>query len=324
MRYDLDEYAREIWQEELEDFVPAEIFDAHTHIWDEQFATAETPESSLRYNAGFAAVRNFSQQLFPGRRCSFLLLGTPVLHIRQDAYREWCLQQAQQSQGQALAGVLLTPEISAEALSEAVRSHDLRVVKPYRCYAADQDNCRIKDFLPERLLEVADHYHLTVVLHLSRLGGCADADNLADLKLYTRKYPGITWQLAHCARAFNAALLEKSIFQLREMERLCYDTSAVCDLYSLFVLLKYEDRSRIFYGSDAIVASGMCGNYCTWGRAWAFFPGDSTATHCDSRTIPVAYENLRCLKRAAEMLGLSSKEIANIFYHNAQQFYCPQ
>ena len=34
----ITDFDREIWREELEDFVPAKIFDAHTHLWDNAFA----------------------------------------------------------------------------------------------------------------------------------------------------------------------------------------------------------------------------------------------------------------------------------------------
>ena len=40
---DYNEHDRQIWEEELADFVPARVFDAHVHLLDPALLSAETP-----------------------------------------------------------------------------------------------------------------------------------------------------------------------------------------------------------------------------------------------------------------------------------------
>ena len=41
-----------------------------------------------------------------------------------------------------------------------------------------------------------------------------------------------------------------------------------------------EDRSRVLYGSDNIVAGSVHGIYATYGHAWYFHPGEQQLEHC--------------------------------------------
>ncbi len=321
--YRVSDFDREIWAAELENFVPARVFDAHTHIWNERFATAATPESGLRLNCGPGELQRWSEMIFPGRETHFFLLATPLPAIRQPEYRDWCIEAGRRDPANAVA-VIAAPEITPEALAEAARKGEIRGLKPYRCYAPDQDTCGIRDFLPESLIEVADAFGLVIVLHLSKRDGIADAGNIRDLEYFTRRYPRVTWQLAHCARAFHPFMLEKSIHRLKHLDHLCYDISAVCESHTLALLLKYEDRRRILYGSDNISDGADVGKYVAWGRGWDCFPGNPATAHCDGRATLVVYENLRALRQAAELFDLTAKEVEDIFYHNAQRIIRPQ
>ena len=49
-------------------------------------------------------------------------------------------------------------------------------------------------------------------------------------------------------------MMEDSIRFLCDLPNIWYDTSAVNDLYSHFLLMKHEDRKRVMFGSDNVVA----------------------------------------------------------------------
>ena len=83
------DFDREIWKSELADFVPDKIFDAHAHLWNDQFATPATAVSALRFNTDLAVMQKFTGQLFPGRETHFLLLGTPMKDIDFTGDRHW-------------------------------------------------------------------------------------------------------------------------------------------------------------------------------------------------------------------------------------------
>jgi len=163
---------------------------------------------------------------------------------------------------------------------------------------------------------VADDLGLAVTLHLAKRSGAADPANLGDLDELTRRYPRVQWILAHCARGFNAFMLESSIRVLAGLPNLWYDTSAVNDLYAHYLLMKNEDRGRVFFGTDNVVAGCARGKYITYGRAWQHFAGSPDLPHCDPRATLVVYEQLRQERQVADMLGLTTAEVAAHFCGN--------
>ena len=314
------DFDREIWADELEDFVPEKVFDAHCHLWDEKLAGRnEDINSALRLNIDYRKLYDLSAEIFPDRELGFLLLPTPLAKMDTVKCNIFMGEQAALSPHHT-ASAIATPDMTAEYLAETVKKHNLCGLKVYRSFADDPANCRIADYLPESLIEVADDNSLCITMHMSRFDGIADKENLADLKYFTAKYKNVRWILAHCARAFNSYTLEKNIFILRDMPNLNYDLSAVCDCRSHYLLFKHENLSRIMFGTDNIDAGGVHAKYITWGKGWQYFTG-MDVPHCRKEATYVCYEGLRSIKQAADMAGLNRKDIEDIFFNNAMRFF---
>ena len=317
---DYTDFDRSIWESELDDFVPDTVFDAHAHCWDDAYAgTNDNPESALRYPGGYTELKAHADEIFPNRCTGFNLLGMPVAGMDCRGFQEYMGRQIQLNPLH-LASTAVVPDMTAEEMDSFIRKYRFTGLKPYRLHTSDPANCRIRDYLPEAQMEVADAHRLTITLHLSRFDGIADEWNQRDLKELTAKYPNVRWILAHCARAFNAYTIEKSIFFLRELPNVWYDLSAVCDTRSHYLLMKHEDIRRLMFGSDNIIAGLDHGKYVTWGRGWQFFRAGEQP-HCDSRCTMVVYEQLRCMKQAAEMAGLSADDIERVFWRNAADLF---
>ena len=320
LRFGYTERDREFWELYLEDFVPAKLYDMHVHLRKEK-GQEHLPGSTniLRTEIDLDTLQEYSSYCYPGRECHFLLLGTPVAGMDVRNHNAWLAGEVRKDPD-SVGGMIVAPETRPEELDAAFSSGHFHAVKPYRIFASDPARARITEFLPERLLEVIDHYRKAVTLHLSMPEGPASEPNLKDLRDLTSRYPGVKWILAHCARAFNANFLVRSIHVLKHLPNLFYDTSAVNDLYTHCLLLKYEDRTRIMFGSDNFAAGGAHGKYITYADAWQFFPGSPPLEHCRPDAVPVVYEQLLQQKRAADMLELSQDEINRIFCGNAQRF----
>jgi len=315
-------FDQEIWDTELASFVPETVYDMHIHMWSEIHRGQLTSEATgLRLDIDYKDHIAWAQKLFPGREMHYLLLGTPIPGgINIEGHNDWMAQEMKQDPESAI-NMLVTPDMTPDYVAEQVRKHNFLGLKPYRIFAPEPHHCRIQDFLPESFIEVADHLGLAITMHLSKPDGPADADNQKDLTYYTKRYPRAQWILAHCARAFNCFMLERAIQFLTQLPNIWYDTSAVNDLYSHYLLMKYEDRNRIMFGSDNIVAGCDRGKYITYGRAWALQEGiTETTAHCDSRATLVIYEQLRQEKQVAEMLELTDSEITDHFSGNAKRF----
>ena len=106
------------------------------------------------------------------------------------------------------------------------------------------------------------------------------------------------------------------------MPNIWYDTSAITDVMPHTTLMKRENHRRILFGTDNLVANAFHGKYVAMGRYWfqsgtpeqALKPGGVT-TH---RPVLSIYEQLLCMKHAAELAELSTDQIEDIFDRNAR------
>lgn len=313
-------FDREIWDKELEDFVPSVIYDMHTHIWSEAHkGTATAAADNLRAEFDYEGHLAWAAELYPGREMHYLVIGSPVPGMDTEGHNDWMAVQLAVDPKSAV-NMFVTPDMTADYVAAQVKKHNFLGLKPYRTFAPDPANARIRDFLPEPLIEVAHEMGLAITMHLSKKTGAADPENLEDLQHYTNVYPKAQWILAHCARSFNAFMLEESIHVLKEMPNIWYDTSAVNDIYSHYLLMKHENRKRVMFGSDNVVAGCARGKYITYGRAWDYFSGLSELRHCDPTPTLVIYEQLRQHRQVADMLEFTGEEIEDFFSGNAVRF----
>jgi glutamate-1-semialdehyde 2,1-aminomutase len=310
----------QIWDEELHDFVPDRVFDAHIHLFHPGHLHANAT-NAWGYT-DLATLRQWAERLYPGRETHFLVLGTPIAGIDVSAHNQWAIAQVGQDQ-QSRMNRLVTPACRLEDIERDVRDHGFIGLKPYRIFSVTGDiaQCRIHEFLPHAQLELANDLGLWVTMHLSRFHGCADEHNLADLAEYTgRRYPNVKWILAHCARSFTYWPIRQAIDRLRDMPNIWYDVSAVTDVRPMITLFTRENRKRIFYGSDGVDATYFHGQYAALGRAWQYVDADRLKLqfpHCDGRPILAIYEQLLSMKHACEIAGWSADDIEDLFWRNA-------
>ena len=313
-----NDFDRAFWDRELEGFVPRKIYDMHAHLWTETGQEHLPPaDSVLRTEIDFSSLFSWSSQVFPGRECHFLALGTPIPGVNAISQNKWLAKEVATDQKSA-AGMIVTPKTTQDELNEGFVKYKFDAVKPYRLFAPDPRSARVTDFLPESLMEIINEHGKAVTLHFSMSDGADSPQNISDMKYLTEKYPNIKWILAHCARAFNSIFLEKSIHVLKHLPNIYYDTSAVNDLYTHYLLLKHEDIKRIMFGSDNVAAGCNRGKYITYAGAWQFYPGEEQLEHCNGKATVVVYEQLLQQKRAADILELSSKEVSKLFWKNAE------
>lgn len=325
MEIHYNEHDRQIWDEELADFVPSRVFDAHVHLLNRAHLSPETPGAFLDWgDTALEVLQAWADRLYPGRETHFLVLGTPSPGIDVDAHNRWAVDQVRRDPRSRMSR-LVTPSCRVDDIRRDVEELGFVGLKPYRLFSVTGDaaQCRIEEFLPHEQMELASEMRLWVTLHLSRFHGCADPQNLADLEEFTtRRYPGIRWILAHCARSFTYWPIRRAIDRLSRMPNIWYDVSAVTDVRPLITLFSRENCSRIFYGSDGVDATYFHGQYVALGRAWQALDVakcDLRFPHCDGRPILAVYEQLLSMKHAAEIAGVSADDIANIFWRNAAE-----
>ncbi len=314
-----NEHDLQIWNEELNDFIPDRIYDAHIHM----LHLSHLPEDKRIWGqAELKDLKKWAERLYPGRDVSFLTLGTPFPEIDVAAHNKWFAEQIKEDP-KSRWNRLVTPDCTTEEIEKDFETGQMIGLKPYRFFSTtgDVNQCRIHEFLTHEQMELANHHGMWVTMHLSQPHGCADEENLKDLAEYTQsRYPNIKWILAHCARSFTYWPIREAVDRLKEMPNIWYDLSAVTDIRPVITLFKNEDHHRILYGSDGLDATYFRGQYVALGRAWQALDTESQSLkfpHCDGRPILCIYEQLLAMKQAAEIAGFSKEQVEDIFWRNA-------
>jgi predicted TIM-barrel fold metal-dependent hydrolase len=328
---DLTSLDQRIWAEELDDFVPAKVFDAHTHIYrwafdlDPNKATGPFAEGigTLFPEVTWALADEVDAALMPGRQMERLAFPFPFpLPCDFDGSNAYVAAEVKKG-GNAGRGLgLVHPGMSGADVEAMVRRTGLIGFKPYRWYATTGDAVegRLTDFMPEHQIAVADRLGLIIMMHLSKRDAIANPENIADVVRLSEKYPGAKWVLAHCARSYSPWAIEKAAAQLRGLPNVWYDTSTVCDSDALDALYMGVGVDRVMYGSDDMIGP-MRGKYITFGNAWSYLSPTNhsmSLAHCDPRMTYVRYEQLRAMKRGSRQIGLSTSQREALFYGTAR------
>ena len=313
-----------VWEEDLNEFVPQKIYDCHIHMFDKKYVDRKYHGDLHFGDADHETLRIWSNKLFPGRESHYLVLGCPHLGTDVNQHNQM-IQRELSSDPLSRANRLTTPDSSLSDIEKDIKHNGFIGLKVYRIYSVtgDKDECRIKDFLPEEQLELANDLGCWVTLHMAKQLGGGDPENLSDLEKYTIKYPNIKWILAHCARSFTYYQISKGIERLRDMPNIWYDLSAVCDTTVFYTLFSKENHKRIFFGTDGIDSTNFHGSYFAMGRAWKMLDVDNWGAeqfdHTEFRPILAIYEQLLAIKHASAMVGFTKDQVEDIFWRNATE-----
>jgi glutamate-1-semialdehyde 2,1-aminomutase len=329
MNLKIEDIDTRIWEDELEGFVPSEIHDAHTHVyrWTDSLAPEKEPASwrsmYCKTEGNIDDLRVVDATLMPGRNIvSRFVTAIPFTHCNFETSNAFIRQQVGDDPNSG-AFALVSHETTDERLESMMMKEGFVGIKPYRFYSTTGDpvNCRIGDYLPERLIKVLNRTGGIVMLHIAKKQGIADPENLSDLERLTGLYPNVQWNLCHAARSYLPYFLEKNASRIRAIPNLWSDISSVCDSDALTALISILGADRVMYGSDDLSVSARRGKYITFGYAWVEMNEQNSPfhpDHCDPQMTYIRYESLRVLKRAAGNLCLSKEQIQNLFLGNAR------
>ncbi len=317
---------RELFERELQSFVPDRIFDAHSHLYDAAQFQADVPAlvASGPERAGIDVFRRHMDQIHPGRRCDGLFFGYPHRRIDMDTANRFVAGEVA-DQPACRAQMLIRPEMSAEFVAETVRSHAFAGLKCYHVYAAESPTFEapINSYLTEQHVRVAHELNLSITLHMVRARAMADPSNQAIIRRYCERYPGMRLILAHAARGFNPHHTIEGIGALRGLSNVWCDTSAVTEAGAFEAIVRTLGVGRLLYGSDFPI-SHMRARCVALGDSFLWISVSNTrfeATYGPVRPSLVAIESLRALKLACWNLRLSDNDVEKIFYGNAAELY---
>jgi glutamate-1-semialdehyde 2,1-aminomutase len=324
--WELREADRELFERELDSFVPDRVFDAHAHLYEKWYFPEGTPHRRNLTHApeavGLAGFRAQSEWITPRRHVDALFLPFPV-HGDLDAINRFSAAEALRDPG-CRSEMLVTPQTDPEQAREAVRRDRLAGFKCYHIFSPRRptSDSYVEEFLPEELVRIAHEEDLCITLHMVRSRALADPANQETIARYCRKYPRMKMLLAHAGRGFNPHHTVQGIASMRGIPNVWFDTAAITDSGAFEAIVQTMGHERLLYGSDYFI-SHLRGRAIGIGDSfvWLYEYSLDWSQFEYARVAPtlVGLESLRSLKLAALHLRLNDSQIEDVFYRNARR-----
>lgn len=188
-------------------------------------------------------------------------------------------------------------------------------------YGNNYGNVSIEDMIGPVEMELANEYHLIVLLHVPRDERLADPEVQAGVRSLSRNYPNAQIVLAHCGRCYLPDQMKMAINAVRDLKNVYLDTSMVMDPLVLQMVFETIDSKRVLFGTDLPIAR-MRGRRVYVMDHWVdVVSGDypPSAYRVEAKDIHatfMVYEIILAIRRAAEKARLSQYQLQAIFYDN--------
>ncbi len=315
----------EFFARELHSFVPARVFDAHSHLYRKTFFSSGAPALVDQFpDMGLECFMQCIGDITPGRKTSALFFGWPATTIDVAGNNRFVAAQARLDP-ESRAQMLITPDMDPEFIRETVRREGFVGLKCYHVFSSHQPTFEspIHLYLPEQHVRIAHEEGLSITLHMVRARAMADASNQDFISSWAAKYTNARFILAHAARGFNPHHTIEGIGALKGLRNVWCDTSAVTEAGAFEAIVRALGVDRLLYGGDAPVTH-LRGRCVAIGDSFIWLSPENTkfgANYADIQPSLIGHESLRALKLACWNLNLSDTDVEKIFFGNAKDLY---
>jgi glutamate-1-semialdehyde 2,1-aminomutase len=321
---------RQLAVDGLAGFLPAEIYDIHTHPYHaDHFPAGEWAFLDGKKILGCAEHRAALQRYMPVATIHGLYFGMPRKTADRPAMNDWVAREVREH-GTTLSRALLvaSPADDPAEVAAALRSGKFCGLKVYHCYANRPDtmHATIEEYAPDWMWELLHEVRGIMLLHIVRDGAMEDPGNQASLRRLCRAYPKAKLILAHIARSFSYRNARHGLHALEDLDNAVVDTSAICEAEAFRAALQTLGPRRVLWGSDFAVSElhGRCvttGNLFFWLHPELIRPEHKTPSSSDMTLVGI--ESLLSLREACEDTGLTRGDLDDIFLRNAQRTLAP-
>lgn len=322
-----------IFRAELDAFLPQSIYDSHVHVVLPEHVPAVPPEAvkdswaaEAPHELSLEELAVAQAHIFPGRQVRSLAFTMPVSYADIEAGNAYIAGGI--AAGQIDGLLVLRPEWTQEKVLNLVRKGGFVGFKPYPGLVGSRTDhtVSIDDYFPPMHQEIADELGLIALIHLPRPERLRDPRNLGELHRLVSRRPNIRLIIAHIGRAYTLSFAEPGLAALRDLPTLYHDFAMNLNPDVIELALREIGPERLLYGSDLPICL-MRGVREHRGDEYInFSDGQYTWNTPDRRKPPeieaqytlYIYEQLRALKTAAERVGLTPQQVAQVMGENAR------
>lgn len=328
-------YDRKVYEEQLKDFLPENIIDAHIHLWTPECREGYKRSTNLvtwtevvAPDCTYEDLMASYKAMFPDKNVKAVLMTTPTAHL--NIGNPYALEHAKKNNLPAL--YCIKPETSLDEIRQAFKD-GFCGVKPYLNYAPayiPRKEIRIYDFITPEQLELMNELGGFVMLHISRDGRLNDPLNIHQLMEIDEKYPNAKVIVAHIGRSYTPESLGDAFETLKHSKNLYFDFTATTYEPAITACIEAVGTKRIMFGSDMpitkmrmyrIVENGIYINVVPRGL-YGDVSYDPNMRESDEKDITIfMYEELLAFKKSAEKLGLTKEDVADIMCNNAARLF---
>ena len=340
MNFEIKQTDKEFYQEYLQDFLPENIIDIHTHCYEKETVHSEKEQDS-RLAAWPLLVADENpiedlmetyRMMFPGKKvtpCIFPWIEPENKIVELNRYVLDC---AEKHNIPAL--LLALPHWSAEELEVRLIERKFNGIKVYLSFAPSylpRDEVRIYDFLPPSQLEVLNRLGLAVMLHIPRSGRLKDPVNLGQILEIEQNYPNLKLILAHVGRAYCEEDVGDAFEILKKTERLTFDFSANTNAKVFEWAINAVGPQRMIFGSDLPITRMRMRRITKNGKYLNLVPKGLYGDVSDDPSMReiegeeadrlsfFIYEEIKSIREAAINTRLNKGEIEDLFFNNAHR-----
>ena len=334
--FEVTNYDKKIYEEELKDFLPEKILDIHTHVWLDELCDPVDPDIAARTvnwpsmvakDNSIEDLQETFHLMFPGKKVTSLMFGGGNC---SEANNDYVAQCSQKHGWPAL--YFSRPEQTADELEDIIRKNGFLGLKSYLDNAPSylpEREIRIFDFFPKHQLERMNELGAIVMLHIPRPGRLKDPVNLAQILEIKKEFPNIRLIIAHVGRAYVKEDVGNAFEVLKEAPDLMWDFCANSCEYAITELIRNVGPKHVMYGTDMPILRMRTHRIEENGTYFNLIPpglyGDPsqdshlrevTAEEAEKITF-FAYEELLSFKRACKTLGMTAQDVEDMMYNNA-------
>ena len=307
---------RAFFERELASFVPDKVFDAHCHLWHPDHQVINIPD--VPRIVGIQEYRSMMARLCPGRRIEGLFIPWPS--EKTMIANEFTSQEIR-AEPASRGSFFVKPDDDPEWVRQEARRLGTKGLKCYHLAAKVTPTWEadIPDYLPERLVKVADEEGWVITLHMVKSRAVADPSNIHWIRRYCETYPNMKLILAHSARGFQPAHNLEGLPKLTGLDNLYFDCSANCEPMAHQAIFRIIGHKKMLFGTDCPV-SFYRGRSLGVADTFVWLYADTPVwgeKHARVHPNLIGLEHLRSLKWACWSEKLSDRAVEDIFWNNA-------
>lgn len=335
--FQMTDYDKKVFAEQLADFLPDQIIDCHVHI-DRPGSDCEDAAQrkgcvswpgKVAKDCTIEDLMASYEAMFPGKTVRPVLMTSPTHRLEtENPYALACGKKY----GLPVM-YCVTYKTTKEEIWQAF-ADGFCGIKPYQNHSAPYipaNEVRIFDFLTPEHLEAVNELGGVVMLHISRPKRLRDEVNLAQMLEIEEKYPRVKLIIAHIGRAYSPEDIGDAFEVLRDTKNMVFDFTANTLDLAMEKVLTYFGSKRLLFGSDMPITKMRMYRVSENGVYYNVVPrglyGDVSddvhmrETDDASHITTFMNEELLAFKRAALRVGLSREEVFDVMCGNAARIF---